>query len=168
MGEEESGAAIRRLFNTGDCKDAGLWSQDNQEGAQQCQQGLDKENQEIQGQTDKTGLSTGFERGEEESPSNHQAGFWCVWNFWGQIMSTCSSTKSSSKPPLTKIHREAPASSVQYLKQDFNLVLFTDECGQHWMALMDGHVDGLHMIEQHQLSSNDSKVEMVWWSGLAS
>ena len=37
--------------------------------------------------------------------------------------------------------------------------------GQHWMVLMSGHVDGLHMVEQHQLSSNDSKVEMAWWSG---
>ena len=31
---------------------------------------------------------------------------------------------------------------------------------QHWMVLMGGHMDGLHMIEQHQLGSNDSKVEM--------
>ena len=46
-----------------------------------------------------------------------------------QILSTCSSTKKSpSKPSLTKIHKEKRrAWSVQYLKHDFNLVLFTDK-----------------------------------------
>jgi hypothetical protein len=29
------------------------------------------------------------------------------------------------------------------------------------MVLMGGHVDGLHMVEQHQLGSNDSKVEVA-------
>ena len=48
---------------------------------------------------------------------------------WCQILSTFSSTKKlPSKPPLTKIHKEKRrAWYVQYLKQDFNLVLFTDE-----------------------------------------
>ena len=56
-----------------------------------------------------------------------------------QILFTCSSTKKSpSKPPLTKIHKENHrAWSVQYLKQDFNFVLFTDEI----LATLDG-LDG--------------------------
>ena len=52
-----------------------------------------------------------------------------------QILSTCSSTKKSSrKPPLTKIHKEKRRvfRSVQYLKQDFNRVLFTDKM---WITL---------------------------------
>ena len=55
---------------------------------------------------------------------------------WCQILSTCSSMKKSpSKPPLTKIHKEKCwAWSVQYLKQDFNLILFTDEI----QATLDG------------------------------
>ena len=73
-------------------KTLGLWSQDNQEGGQQCQQGPDKENQEIQGQTHKAGLFTAFERGEEESPSNQQAGFWCVRNFRGEQDNTVSNS----------------------------------------------------------------------------
>ena len=53
-GGGENGATImRRSFNTGDHKDAGPWLQDDQEGSQQCQQDLDKENQEIQDQTHK-------------------------------------------------------------------------------------------------------------------
>ena len=39
------------------------------------------------------------------------------------------------------------------------------KCGQRGMVLMGGQVDELHMVEQHQLSSNNSKVEMAWWSG---
>ena len=92
-GGEESDAAIRkRLFNAGDCKDVGPWSQDNEEGGQQCLQGPDKENQEIQGQIHKAGLLTAFERGETESPSNQQAGFWCVRNFWGEQDNTVSNS----------------------------------------------------------------------------
>ena len=35
--EKESSAAVRRKsFNTGDRKDAGPWSQDDQEDGQQC------------------------------------------------------------------------------------------------------------------------------------
>ena len=46
-----------------------------------------------------------------------------------QILSTCSSKKKSpSKPPLTKIHTKKRRTwSVQYLKQDFNLVIITDK-----------------------------------------
>ena len=53
-----------------------------------------------------------------------------------QILSTCSSTKESpSKSPLTKIYKEKRrAWSVQYLKQDFNLVLFTEKI----QATLDG------------------------------
>ena len=110
-----------------------------------------------------------FNRGEEESPSNQQAGFYVCRisgvnrKTWCQILFTCSSIKkSSSKPPLTKIQKEkCQAWSVQYLKQDINLALFTDELRATLDGLIGDHVDGVHVVEQHQLSSNNSKVEMA-------
>ena len=139
---------------------------------QQCQQGLDKENQEIQGQTHKAGLFTASQLSREvkKNPLQTSKQVFDVHGISGvnrttqcQILSTCSSTKKSpSKPPLTKIHKEKRWPwSVQYLKQDFNLVLFTDEMWATLDGPDGGHVDGLHMVEQHQLGSNDSKVEMA-------
>ena len=179
-GEEESGAAIRRRsFNSGDSEDAEPWSQDDQ-GGQQCQQGLDKENQEIQGQTHKAGLFTAFWERWRRIPFKPASRFSMRSEFPGwtaqhqcQILSTCSFTKKwPSKPPLTKIHKEKRrARSVQYLKQDFNLVFFTDEM----RATLDGP-DGwsrtrrwvAHGRAAPTRHSNNSKMEMAWWSGPAS
>ena len=86
-----------------------------------------------------------------------------------QILSTCSSTKKlPSKPPLTKIHKKKRRASVQYLKHNFSLVLFTDKMWATLDGPDGGHVDGLYMIEQYQLRLNDNKVEMAWWSEPAS
>ena len=88
-GEGESGAAIRRLFNTGDRKDARHRS--IKKVANDINKVWIRKNKKFKAKL-KAELFTAFERGEEESPSNQQAGFWCMRNFRGEQDNTVSNS----------------------------------------------------------------------------